>query len=231
MVYDWLRATLDTILPGQCLVCGWAPLDADLCAACTADLPWLTSCCSRCALPLPRTPSDRGLCPACLRRPPPQAGTHALFHYAAPVDGLVSGLKYGARLSHARLLGRLLAERGRALPAPAALLPVPLHPARLRTRGFNQAVELARPLARALGVPLALGLASRVRDTPAQVGLTAAARRRNLRAAFRVHGPVPASLWVVDDVMTTGATVAALAGALRSAGCAEVHVWCVARAE
>jgi ComF family protein len=228
MVYRWARNALLQFHPTICLVCG-APgeSDRDLCAACRADLPWLGTACPRCALPSPAAAP----CPACQRRSPPQAASHALFRYAFPVDHLIAGLKYGHHLSHARLLGDLLAERAAALGPTDLVLPVPLHPKRLAARGFNQAIELARPVAAARGVPLAIDLVRRVRDTPAQTRLSQAERRRNLRGAFALTGAVPRRVLIVDDVMTTGSTVAALARVLRRGGAREVRVLAVARAE
>jgi ComF family protein len=115
---------------------------------------------------------------------------------------------------------------------PEAILPVPLHRARLRERGFNQAVELARPVAKALCLPLALGLCHRTHATPAQSGLgSAAVRRRNVAGAFRVRRDVNGlqRVVLVDDVVTTGATVTELATSLRAAGVTEVVVWACAR--
>ena len=118
----------------------------------------------------------------------------------------------------------------RVEPLPARLVPVPLHRNRLRRRGYNQAVELARPLGRALGLPVAPRLCRRQRPTPAQAELTGSDRRRNVRGAFAVAAPVPRHVAIVDDVVTTGSTVGELARVLRRAGAERVEVWAVARA-
>jgi len=233
MVYQWLNFAQSLLLPPRCLLCG---ADAggghDLCCHCAAALPMATPSCPRCALPLA---VDGGAVPCgrCLRRSPPYERAVAAFRYADPVDRLVHGLKFSGRLSHARLLGELLAERIAADGAvlPAALVPVPLHPRRLRERGFNQALELARPLARRFGLPLRHAVVRRIRDTAAQSGLAQRARRGNVRGAFSVSAVLPEDdVAIVDDVVTTGATVDALAVALRRAGARRVTVWCVARA-
>ncbi|HEY5791083.1 MAG TPA: ComF family protein, partial [Gammaproteobacteria bacterium] len=146
---------------------------------------------------------------------------------------LVTGLKFHGQLAGARLLGGLLAEQlaGDPGPWPQALLPVPLHPRRLRQRGFNQALELARPLARELGLALLPDACVRRRDTAAQSGLERAARRRNVRGAFALPRPLGLHhVALVDDVMTTGQTLEALARVLREDGVEQVEVWCVARA-
>ncbi len=150
--------------------------------------------------------------------------------YAAPVDGLLRRFKFHQDLVAGRLLAALLQARCAGLPRPQALLPIPLHTARLRERGYDQALELAQPLARALDVPVCHGL-QRVRATAAQSELDARARRRNLRRAFAVADPaaLPAHVALIDDVMTTGATLHAAAHALRRAGVTRVDAWVVAR--
>lgn len=226
-----LARLLDRLLPQPCRFCGGDGARAQAsCAACTADLPWLPAGCRRCALPLPEGQGD--LCGACLANPPPFTVTMAAFVYGWPVDDLVKSLKYQGRLADGALLGALLARSlvQRRAPAPDCLVPVPLHPSRLRRRGFNQAQELARTLSRALGVAVAPGLLRRRRPTDSQAGLSAAARRNNLRGAFSAQGRVPPYLALVDDVVTTTSTVRAAAACLRRAGAARVDVWAVARA-
>lgn len=217
------------LLPWRCLLCGDAGADGlDLCAACAAELPRNTSCCARCALPLPRAAA---LCGACQRKPPPWDAAWAPFRYGWPLDRLEARYKFGRDLA----AGRALAELWRRIPAPAAplwILPVPLHRGRLRERGYNQALELARPLGRALGVPVRHDLLSRAHATTAQTELDAAARRRNVRGAFvlRAGAELPAHVAVLDDVMTTGATLAECARVLKRAGVARVEAWALARA-
>lgn len=127
-----------------------------------------------------------------------------------------------------RLLASVQARGGRL---PDALLPVPIHPRRLRERGYNQALELARPVARTLGLPLLPHALRRLRATSPQMTLPEAARAANVRGAFAVHGPLPAHVVLVDDVLTTGATTGELARTLKAAGCARVEVWCACRTE
>ncbi|HEY0180687.1 MAG TPA: ComF family protein [Dokdonella sp.] len=221
---------LRVLLPPRCVLCGARGAAArDLCAGCARDLAVNAPCCPRCALPL-EAPAP--LCGECLVREPPFAAAWAPFRYAPPLDALETRFKFHRDLAAGRVLGELLVERARVErpPRPAALVPVPLHRARLRERGYNQALELARPLARAFAIPLATDALLRARDTPAQTGLDAAARRRNLRGAFVVAAPLPDHVALVDDVMTTGATVREAARALRRAGVARVDVWALARA-
>ncbi len=181
-----------------------------------------------CALPSP----DGQVCGACLRHPPAWQRTRAALLYDFPVDSLIGALKYRGDLSLAPLLADCLAGNVEA-GAVEVLLPLPLHPARLRARGFNQAAELARPLARRLGLPLLHSAAQRVRDTPPQAGLDRVARLKNLRGAFAVvqqEQVCGRRVAVLDDVMTSGATLGELARALKQAGALEVECWVIARA-
>lgn len=252
----WLRNDAARLLwPTRCLACGDRGDDGiDLCTACAARLPWNTSACRCCAMPLPcpfpdfllgpsalRLPDaavkSSQVCGACLSRPigsvrhAPLAQVHAACVYAAPVDRLLLRFKFHHDLAAGGLLAQLMAQALAAAPRPDAIVPVPLHRARLRQRGYDQALELARPLARALDLDLLPGGLRRTRATTAQSQLDAAQRRRNLRLAFAVPPGIglPAHVVLVDDVMTTGATLHAAALALRRAGVARVDAWVCAR--
>lgn len=166
--------------------------------------------------------------------------TVAAFSYSEPVSTLISRFKYQAGLQQGRVLGTLLLDRirnqYRDQALPNLLIPVPLHPSRLRERGFNQALVLARQLGEELQIPVAQDLLTRVRQTPPQQGLSAKARKRNLRRAFQLHADSEyenyQSLALIDDVVTTMSTVHELERVLRRACRHElsVHVWCLARA-
>ncbi|KGM53367.1 competence protein ComF [Lysobacter daejeonensis GH1-9] len=220
--------------PARCLLCGDPGQDGrDLCAGCDRQLPWSGPACHRCALPLPAaSEGDSATCTLCEHEPPPLAHTHAAFAYAAPLDRLLPRLKFHGELAAGRLMARLMAEALAEQPLPEALVPVPLHRRRLRERGYNQAREIAAPLARQLGVPLRDGLLQRIRHTRPQSRLDAEGRQGNLDDAFAVvaRGPLPAHVALVDDVMTTGATLHAAAWALREAGVRRVDAWVCARA-
>lgn len=221
-------APLAWLLPPRCVVCGDRGMrGCDLCAGCREALPWSPRACPRCALPLVQS----GDCVDCATTASPLDAVHAAFAYAFPLDVLLPRLKFHADFAAGRVLAGCLAERFAALPRPEALLPLPLHRSRLRRRGYDQALELARPLARALGVPLRTDLLQRRRATVAQTRLDADARRRNLQGAFAVrrHARLPAHVVLFDDVMTTGATLHAAAAALRAAGVARVEAWVCAR--
>ncbi|KAF1695328.1 amidophosphoribosyltransferase [Pseudoxanthomonas koreensis] len=221
------------MLPARCLVCTGPGEDGlDLCLACRQALPVEAHACRRCALPLPPLPLPAdGLCGRCLRQPSPLQATHAAFAYAAPLDRLLPRYKFHHDLAAGRLLAQLMVPALAGADRPQALVPVPLHRRRLRERGYDQALELARPLARSLGLPLQAGLLRRLRSTLPQSELDADARHANLRGAFeaRCHGTPPAHVALVDDVMTTGATLHAAAQALRRAGVTRVDAWVCAR--
>lgn len=218
------------VLPLRCLLCGAAGADGiDLCADCAAELPRNRSCCMRCALPL-ATPVQ--LCGECQRRSPPWDAAWAPFRYGWPLDRLESRYKFGADLAAGRVLSTLWRREPSPIEPPQLLLAVPLHLGRLRERGYNQALELARPLARRLDVPLRHDVLQRIRLTDAQTELDAVGRRRNVRGAFALRAGIalPAHVAILDDVMTTGATLAECAHVLRHAGVSRVDVWALARA-
>ncbi len=223
-----LRAAFDRLWPAGCLVCGERAGNDDLCPACVRELPWNRCACPRCALPLP---APAPACGHCQRRPPPLTETRAAFLYAHPLDRLLPRLKFHRDLAAGRACALHMAEALADAPRPGALVPLPLHPARLRERGFDQALELARPLAKALDLPLLDRALLRVRDTAPQSRLDAPARRRNLRRAFAIRPGVtlPAHVALVDDVMTTGATLHAAADTLLRAGVTRVDAWVGAR--
>ena len=228
MVYKWVEYLQQRLLPSRCTLCLAAdPSGLNLCRDCRVDLPWLDRSCPRCALPLaaPSLP-----CGHCQTHRSALDRTLALFQYAPPVDVLIQQFKFGRSLHHARLFASLLAERVHDSAPPDCLIPVPLHPSRQRTRGFNQALEIARPLAKHLHCRLDHSSCRRTRATPAQSRLPATQRRRNLRGAFALTRPVDARhVALVDDVMTTGSTLEALAEVLRDAGVETVEAWVCAR--
>jgi ComF family protein len=185
--------------------------------------------CRHCASPLPAA----GLCGPCLTHPPPYSRARAPFLYAYPLDVLIKAAKFSNRVDYLDPLGRAMADRLLAggLDLPECLIPVPLHWRRLITRGYNQALELARPLASVLRVPIDTGLCRRSRYTLPQTGLSARERARNVRSAFRIAGVLPyRRVALVDDVLTTGSTARELARALAGAGAESVEVWALARA-
>jgi ComF family protein len=230
---DGLRERLlRSVLPLRCLLCGANGVAGrDLCAGCARDCRVNSPSCPRCALPL-ATPAP--LCGECLEREPPFSAAWAPYRYGHPLDLLEARFKFRNDLAAGRVLADLMVERADSdAPArPVMLVAVPLHASRLRERGYNQALELAKALSAAFRIPLASDLLMRVRATAAQTGLDAAARRRNLRGAFVIAGSrdMPEHVALVDDVMTTGATLRECARVLRRAGVARVDAWALARA-
>jgi ComF family protein len=234
-VNDWLKHIQGVLLPPHCVLCGGAgqPPGLDLCAPCAADLPPNRHACRQCAAPLPPEVPPGASCGACLKRPPSFDGAVVPFRYAWPLDHLVRELKYHGRLAHGRVLGTLLAAhlRTHAVALPSLILPVPLHPARHRDRGFNQSGEIARYVASQLGVALDERSCVRVRATEDQALLSARDRRRNVRRAFALTGRLRcAHVAILDDVLTTGSTADELARVLKRGGVRQVSVWAIARA-
>jgi ComF family protein len=212
MARQWSRGLAATVFPPLCCLCGFPgiSLDLDLCEVCLADLPRA-------------------------RESPP--GAVVALRFASPADELIRDLKYRGITPNARVLGVLLAQAVQEQNAllPRLLVPVPLHDARFRERGFNQAAALARYAGRMLGIPCAPRAVRRVRDTPSQTSLSEEERHRNVRGAFdirrrKLRGLLGAGhVAVVDDVMTTGSTLAEVKCVLLAAGVRQVDLWAVAR--
>jgi ComF family protein len=221
---------LQLFFPARCAGCD-GPCDegASFCRTCEISLVPLAACCRRCALPLPVAVTR---CLACARRPPAHSATWSAFEFGGAVASAIRRIKWSGRPDLARPLTRLFPESRlrAALDGRDAILPVPLHPRRLREREFNQAAVLALALRPRL--PIDVGALSRIRDTAPQALLPLTQRRANVRDAFRASPRRVAGrrLLVVDDVMTSGATVQACSEALYEAGAADVAVLTVARA-
>ena len=229
-----LVARLPSLLPSSCALCGSVG-DASLCDGCRRQfVARCRHCCMQCAMPLPAIsiPGADAVqhCGACMEDPPSYDATIAAADYAPPLDQLVIALKFGSRLAMAPLFARLMRDallHRPELPLPDLLMPVPLGSERLRQRGYNQALEIARPLSRTLGIELQARLAQRLRETDAQSTLHPEQRRKNMRGAFSL---TPAfvdkiggrHIGVVDDVMTTGVTLNELAATLKRFGAARV---------
>ncbi|WP_109126247.1 ComF family protein [Dyella sp. C11] len=218
------------VLPFRCLLCGAAGDEGrDLCRDCAHELPRNRICCARCALPLPEPAAQ---CGQCQRRAPPWDAAWVPFRYAWPLDRLESRFKFSADLASGRVLSALWLREPPPSALPACIVPVPLHAGRLRERGYNQVAELAKALSRHFGVRWDMSALTRVRATSAQTELGAPGRRRNVRGAFMADSREswPAHVALLDDVMTTGATLAECTRQLKRAGVQRVDVWALARA-
>lgn len=229
---NWRRAILNNCLrfvsaalPERCILCEAPASKHSICAQCRDGLPWLPpEQCPQCALPSPRG----RLCGGCLSHPPRFDAISAAFIYEWPLAPLIHRYKYGGNLALAGLFAHSLAMHIRA---PVDLIvPMPLAPLRLAERGFNQALEIARVVSLIKQIPLAPHACRRVRESVPQATLPWNERARNIRGAFVCDSDVRGlSVAVVDDVLTTGATLNELARNLRKAGAREVHGWMVAR--
>ncbi|MDD2702077.1 MAG: ComF family protein [Sideroxydans sp.] len=223
-----IRPYFAHLLPAQpCFLCGSSCHDGLCCAACVNDLPHHTGpSCSVCAAPLP----SGEVCGRCLQHPPAFSRTVAAFRYEFPLDSLIKALKFDEQLIVADFLADALAAC--IVSQPDHLLALPLHPARLRERGFNQSQLIAARLSRVLRLPLLTDAAIRIRNTPSQSSLPWRVRKRNMRKAFTIAPGFDVRdkhIAIVDDVMTTGASIDALAQLLKDAGAREVSAWVVAR--
>jgi ComF family protein len=200
-------------------------------------LPILPRNCRQCAQFLTSTslPAQDLHCGSCLKTPPPFDATYALFPYFPPIIGLIRQLKFKHQLTHAKALAELLLQQIKTdwykhKPLPDLLIPVPLHPYRLRERGFNQAIEIAKPIAKALDIPLDLHGMQRIKPTAVQSSLPAKERGRNMANAFALNRDYSAlSVCLIDDVITTGHTISACARLLKQNGAKHIDVWCCAR--
>jgi len=221
---------LDFFLPQVCVQCHTRTRGL-LCDTCQQQLPWIKHSCQRCGRELI---ADGPWCGACLQQTPSFACTIAPFSYTAPVSDFIIALKFHGKLLYAKLLSDFLATQlinyYQAHPKPSLIIPVPLHKARLAERGFNQALEIAKPIAKKLKIPLERHNCRRVKNTLAQTLLNADERRINIKKAFVVKKTIPSHIAVIDDVITTGSTINEFCLALRQAGATTIDVWCCARA-
>jgi len=229
-----LQRIICLLLPTSCALCGAGAPDT-LCPQCVHQFFGAAAAmprCGCCANPLGPGSVGATLCGHCLAHRPAFDHTLVASDYALPVDQLVLQLKFGHRLALAALMARRLvavAQHDNAWLAnpPALLCPVPLGPRRLAQRGYNQALEIARPLGRALGIPVHARLVARVRETAAQSSVAPEARRANIAGAFALTAPALAlvagrHVGVVDDVMTSGGTLDDMAAVLKRHGAARV---------
>lgn len=230
--------SISDMLPQQCVLCGGDLIGpTSLCLPCQDELPWPVHPCHRCGIELGLQPPDHGHCGSCLSDPPVFDRCFAPFRYEYPVRELIASYKFNARFAEGQSLAQLLAEFVirvyRPEDRPGCLLPVPLHPQRLRERGYNQSMELARAVGRRCRIPVVTRYCQRTRSTRSQKGLSADERAVNLHNAFALNPDalpaLPDHVAIVDDVVTTMATVSAVARLLRGAGHRRIDVICLAR--
>ena len=227
------QALQHIIYPPICLICNKpGKKEQDLCESCEQALPWLKQTCVQCALPLPEDSSDFLLCGRCLKKPPFFDLSLSLFGFEKDIVVLIHQLKFHNKLAVSRLLsGQLNNTVMNTVDKPDCLLPVPLHKKRLRHRGFNQSIEIARTLSKTWSIPIEYSWLKRTRATQPQTGLDAKSRRRNIKGAFEmVEKKKYQHVAIIDDVVTTGSTVNEIARVLKRSGVKKVSVYSIARA-
>ncbi len=218
--------------PIRCLLCKKPSHQKyALCTACESQLPYLSNTCIQCATIL-TADTPKQFCGECLKNPPFFDKSLALFSYEDTVIKLITDLKFHQEISVAKLLAHLFCEyllrENRILPD--LLIPVPLHIKRLKQRGFNQAVEIAKPIAKKFNIALSRHSCTRIRATTPQIELPAEERKSNMKNAFNFKKSLEGlNIAIIDDVMTTGNTVNELSRCLKKAGAKQVEIWCCAR--
>ncbi len=220
------------LLPPSCVLCGYLThTPYNICHPCQHDLPILPNHCPQCA----RFVSIAKPCGECLTSPPAFDRTFTLFPYEFPIIQLIIQLKFQHQFSHAKALGELLTQAIQTnwyanQRLPDVIIPIPLHAKRLRERGFNQALEIAKPIAKTLAIPIDKTGVKRIKPTLAQSTLPAAERKQNMANAFILTRDYSGlSVAVVDDVITTGSTIRECCRMLKQAGAKHIDVWCCAR--
>ncbi len=226
---------LHQLLPGACLLCHSSMNNTGkgelICHQCQSDLIQQYPSCRRCGV---QTPYSLNNCGQCLKKPPVFDSLTKLAPYQPPYDRLVHKLKYQYRLIYGELLGQLLAQRllQGGKPEVEAIIPMPLHKYRWFSRGFNQSTEIAMPLAKVLQLRIDEQLCRRKKNTLPQSELNSAQRRKNLAGAFTLTRALPyRHIAIIDDVVTSGATVSSLTRELKNAGAEAVHIWTICRTE
>lgn len=214
------------LLPHFCVICHKpSHRERDLCLACENQLPFLKNACRICATPIPE---NNPICGQCLNQKNPFDQTIAVFKYEPPVSQMITGLKFSAKLHYAPLFGKLLAEK--ISNKPEIIIPIPLHKKRLKERGFNQSLEIAKQIGKQLHIPIDAKSCQRIIHTQPQAQVPAKDRKKNVKNAFEIIQKISANhIAVIDDVVTTGHTIYAFCQMLRKHGVQHIDVWCIAR--
>lgn len=222
-----LKKLIHHVFPSYCLFCLTKTSGADICSSCQKDLPYLKKSCLICGNSVT---SDLLICGKCISTPPPFDKTYALFQYTAPISSLILQLKFNHQLIFARLFGEWMGEFLKNKPRPECIIPVPLHSKRTQERGYNQALEMARPLSKILKIPIEFSTCSRTRYTKPQAELPESDRKSNIHGAFKVNAHCSYHyVAILDDVVTTGQTVSELSRVLKKQGVQKIDIWCCAK--
>jgi ComF family protein len=221
------------LFPYVCIICNLrSDTNRDLCSFCKNELPWILNPCEQCGTQLTGVSLQK--CGSCLKSPLPFDQTIALFHYENPIVSLITKLKFHNNLVYARVLGQLLLERiikhYLEQRLPDCIIPIPLHSHRLKERGYNQSLELARPISKKLGVSIEYKSCQRVIATQPQTSLTAEQRKKNIHNAFQIATEFNTNhVAVIDDVITTSSTMTEFCNTLKKHNIAKIDVWCIAK--
>lgn len=233
MVNNWLNIIQDSLFPPTCILCeGKGHHSQDICLPCFNDLEKNISCCYRCGQTFENSIKTPNLCGRCINTPPLFDEAHIPFIHHDAMRYLIASLKFSKQYKNARLLGGLLANYlETSIEKPQLIIPMPLHKKRMRKRGFNQAIEIAKTVSKQLYIPLDTKSCIRHKNTPHQVSLSAEQRQENIEDAFIVATPIKADhVAILDDVITTGSTANELAKVLKQSGVSRVDLWGCARA-
>lgn len=233
----FIRHLSHLLLPQHCIFCHIDTREAyPICRPCQQELPILPHHCLKCAQNLSPGNEIELVCGSCLQSPPPFHRIYTLFPYKPPITQLIINLKFRHQLGNARALGLLMAEKAlyhwySHSSLPDLLIPTPLHPLRLKERGFNQSLEIAKAVAHALHLPIDRFGIKRIRLTASQSSLPAKQRLNNVKGAFSTTINYKGlHVAIIDDVVTTGHTISEISQVLKQAGAARIDVWCCARA-
>jgi len=219
-------------LSNNCSLCGLTTKLPGFCEPCLSSIQRRGDYCQQCGTPLAKLHIN-AICGQCLQQPPLYHTLIAATHYKFPVNRAISEMKFEKQLHHIRSFSNLLIEAVRNhyhnKELPQAIIPIPLHPNRLRERGYNQSQLIAKHLTRRLHIPLLDQALLRIKDTPHQIGLKAAERRKNLKQAFMIYQELPKHIVLVDDVVTTGSTIQEASKQCLKHGVKQIDVWCLAK--
>lgn len=230
------KKIIQWLLPATCVLCAEnINRDIDLCFDCDNDVPRMNQACYRCAFPLKGNLCEQNLCGSCLQKPPAFDRTLALCRYEEPIITFINLLKFSGQLKYAKILNQLfinyIKSNNQYLQhLPECIIPVPLHPSRLKERGFNQALELCRNVAKYFAIPILPNICQRIRATTSQSLIAAKERQNNMKNAFVITQEFNAKhIAIIDDVVTTGSTIAEISKLFKSHGVKQIDIWCYAK--